>query len=1740
MTLKPAGLGSNDTAEVIVEKLSTLVGNERLDASKVKNIPAGTGGGLSADDVDNKIAAEAQIRATKDTSLDTELSSVQTTLVTTTQAITTEEANRTTADTVLSQTISTNADAAAAAVASETTSRENADTVVQANIDVVTTAVETEAASREAADETLTQNLASEQTARTAGDETLTQSVADAIDVANAALIAEQTARRTADNTLTENLSTEIANRTTADTALDQRITAAGVAADLAHQTLQANIDAIEGLTVQEVDDRVDMEVESFAQTDSPSATVPTDRLGDGSITADKLAPGVIPEPSVPSGGTGLTQAQLDAIAANTAKISFNQDASNKLADIEANATTDQTSDEIKSLYEANDDTNAFTDADQTKLEGISIGAQVNVLSDWDAPAGATSEILNKPEIPSSGGGGLTETQIQALIQVWALANNFTLIPPSKLPNASATERGVVLISTQDLFDSGADAVTIDDTNYTVAPRMSLLKAALDSKIGKTVHALLNTPGLVAAGADAVITAGTNSITIDDVNLSLYVKPSQMKAALELLQLKLIAGVGITIAADGTISATGGGGGGAVSIPQMVLDAIAANTAKIGITPDQAAAIVLNTAKTAGGDVFGPAASTDNALVIFNGTTGKTIINSLATIDDDGGYHSAINGSGSKKAFELLQANLGFENQLQFTLGIASAQHQQFEINFRRGNIAANNATSLGVWGAAMWFYPNGRVSIGPQLDASQVERFLVNGTTKLDGNTEVVGNIVLSGLVDGRDVAADGIVLDTLEAGGTSYVLPDATEIVRGGALRADDRNISTGTDIRLVGTLASTVFVLPSQLKSEVEKYQLKLVAGTNISITDEGVISASGLDGGSAPSLTGLAEERPGGNANFVYQKVIPATNGQVDITPGDTYPLGHGSRGYAIQYTDSRSNLRLTASGTLGHPIPGLYGFFISGGHILECYLNPTFLPNRNQTKIQARFTEVRKNGTEGRRTIVFTKSQGQSTNDIASFFTNIIANFNLSAFSYFKNVQIWYDPNAVNGANYIRALFPATVSSESTKVSDLSDLRSALGVQNSGESLKHLTEATPDNRSEFVFHESIAAHDAGFSFTVGLNPIGNNSVGYGRESSGTINRRDAFLTYNAGSVSLDIPFLLGIGYDGDTGKIEVVTTADIDHTSIKLRIKFPGRVQQELILFKKGTVAGITRNSIRYSTPDGGATYRLWKIGETYSDVNILYDTDDAELVTTQLAKEVTKSSSLEHLNDALSEGNITVVDSIDNITPDHTKFYTARDDNRTYRFEYDHGDRVALHAGVVKTGAFGVSVGATNIRNIAYTKGGTLGVTTTGTGGGSKFIAIYSGVPGQSTTLPVSSVVRVKHDTAILGEIIVNGVEHRLFRITHDADPAVAGFNSWTADLYDEYTTYGDPLALKIRSLDRDIGIKYADGTTFFSNDESTSLVAFDVNDTDGKSVFTQQDRIHLSGLGRGVLPYEIQALADNLTITANTTSILDMIPKQISPASGLSTVGFRQNLGYETKEPSNFYTEAGAKIFGKHVVTIQTNRLGVLEIETLGLKLSKVSIGVPGAANVEFILRKDRLNRKNSFLHVNTNVYTAESYNIPFVVDSLVKVGLIDENGRAVVFDSTGAASIILDSNIKAQYDSLTGAPGRFDSEPIALLATHTFTEAHGLTQAPAFSWATISPRANFTLDGQLYSTDDNWVLTDESAGPDRGYNVRHSLTEVKFSVGASFFLRDNQGNREGMSGDNLARFDVQLHARV
>lgn len=114
---------------------------------------------------------------------------------------------------------------------------------------------------------------------------------------------------------------------------------------------------------------------------------------------------------------TGITTEQAAAIVANTAKISFDSTSSTKLAGIDTGAKDDQTGAEIKALYEAESDTNAYTDAEKTKVT--------------NTPADTTTTLATmQAEIDALGtGGSFDESDDFVLTGEWDFSDADVIFP---------------------------------------------------------------------------------------------------------------------------------------------------------------------------------------------------------------------------------------------------------------------------------------------------------------------------------------------------------------------------------------------------------------------------------------------------------------------------------------------------------------------------------------------------------------------------------------------------------------------------------------------------------------------------------------------------------------------------------------------------------------------------------------------------------------------------------------------------------------------------------------------------------------------------------------------------------------------------------------------------------------------------------------------------------------------------------------------------------------------------------------------------------------------------------------------------------------------------------------------------------------------------------------------------------------------------------------------------------------
>jgi hypothetical protein len=151
-----------------------------------------------------------------------------------------------------------------------------------------------------------------------------------------------------------------------------------------------------------------------------------------------------------------------------------------KLDGIESGATADQTASEIKTAYESNSNTNAYTDAEKTKLAGIETNADVTDTTNVTA-AGALmdSEVTNLAQVKAFNSAD------------YATAAQGTTADSAVQPNDSPTFGNITVTGTVDGVDIAARDAVLTSTTTTA-------NAALP-KAGGTM-----TGNIVMAGAQTV------------------------------------------------------------------------------------------------------------------------------------------------------------------------------------------------------------------------------------------------------------------------------------------------------------------------------------------------------------------------------------------------------------------------------------------------------------------------------------------------------------------------------------------------------------------------------------------------------------------------------------------------------------------------------------------------------------------------------------------------------------------------------------------------------------------------------------------------------------------------------------------------------------------------------------------------------------------------------------------------------------------------------------------------------------------------------------------------------------------------------------------------------------------------------------------------------------------------------------------------------------------------------------
>ena len=152
--------------------------------------------------------------------------------------------------------------------------------------------------------------------------------------------------------------------------------------------------------TLQELGDAIGDDA-NYAAT---ITTALSGKVANSRVLTDVPASALFTDTTYSVGDAGLTEKNFTS-ALNT-----------KLTNIETSATADQTNAEIKTAYEANADTNEFSDAEQTKLSGIATSANLYV-----HPVGAGDK-----HIPTGGSSGQFLKYSSSGTAIWAADNDTT------------------------------------------------------------------------------------------------------------------------------------------------------------------------------------------------------------------------------------------------------------------------------------------------------------------------------------------------------------------------------------------------------------------------------------------------------------------------------------------------------------------------------------------------------------------------------------------------------------------------------------------------------------------------------------------------------------------------------------------------------------------------------------------------------------------------------------------------------------------------------------------------------------------------------------------------------------------------------------------------------------------------------------------------------------------------------------------------------------------------------------------------------------------------------------------------------------------------------------------------------------------------------------------------------------------------------------------------------------------
>ena len=232
-------------------------------------------------------------------------------------------------------------------------------------------------------------------------------------------------------------------------------------------------------VTVNKTTNVVEVQSSGTVGPQGPAGTNGADGATGATGPQGPQGPGGVISSVAVTGSDGIQVDSGSPITTSSGTIALGVDASalRTHINVEDGATADQTGAQIKTAYEAESDTNAFTDAEKTKLAGIATGAEVNVQADWNATSG-DAQILNKPALASGAVVDDTTPQLGGTLET--NSNNILSAHNSTDVIADGTSHFTVTVSNGKYFIDGVQQDTLklernksyvfDNPNYSSHP----------------------------------------------------------------------------------------------------------------------------------------------------------------------------------------------------------------------------------------------------------------------------------------------------------------------------------------------------------------------------------------------------------------------------------------------------------------------------------------------------------------------------------------------------------------------------------------------------------------------------------------------------------------------------------------------------------------------------------------------------------------------------------------------------------------------------------------------------------------------------------------------------------------------------------------------------------------------------------------------------------------------------------------------------------------------------------------------------------------------------------------------------------------------------------------------------------------------------------------------------------------------------------------------------------------------